>query len=242
MLKTEGFKSIYAGLSAALVRQAVYITSRIGFHRSISNELQARNHGKPISFAMKTFAGMVSGSLAVCIGTPFDVAVVRMQADSMKPLEARRRYKGVFNALFRVVKEEGVMKLYSGLVPNVMRGMAVNVGMLSCFDQAKEFISLNVMHEPLGTSPSVATQIMASLVGSFSASALSLPFDLLKSRLQNDSRYKGFLDAAQKVLIKEGPLAFWTGFSAYYMRTAPMLMIILMSQESISQLYKKLFL
>jgi solute carrier family 25 oxoglutarate transporter 11 len=55
---------------------------------------------------------MGSGAIAVCFGTPFDVALVRMQADSMKPLDQRRGYKNVVDALLRVYREEGFMKLY----------------------------------------------------------------------------------------------------------------------------------
>lgn len=137
MVKNEGVKSIYAGLSAALMRQAVYGTARIGLHRTFSDELVKRNQGKSISFGMKLVSGMASGSIAVCIGTPFDVALVRMQADSMKPVDKRRGYKNVFDAVIRVAREEGFLKLYSGLVPNVMRGMAMNAGMMACYDQVK---------------------------------------------------------------------------------------------------------
>lgn len=59
------------------------------------------------------------------------------QADSMKPVVDRRQYKHVFDALARVFKEEGFSKLYSGLAPNVLRGMSMNVGQLACFDQVK---------------------------------------------------------------------------------------------------------
>lgn len=135
MIKKEGITSIYAGLSAALLRQAIYGTARIGLHRTFSTELIKRNDGKPLPFATKTLSGMCSGAIAVCIGTPMDVALVRMQADSMKPIESRRNYKNVFDALLRVLKEEGFSKLYSGLAPNVLRGMSMNVGMLSCYDQ-----------------------------------------------------------------------------------------------------------
>ena len=70
------FTSIYAGLSASLLRQAVYGTARIGLHRSFSSELQRRNDGKALSFPVKILSGMASGSIAVCLGTPFDVALV----------------------------------------------------------------------------------------------------------------------------------------------------------------------
>lgn len=135
MIKKEGFFSIYSGLSAALMRQAVYGTARIGLFRKISDELVQKNEGKPLSFVKKTLAGMAAGSIAVCVGTPFDVTLVRMQADSMKDPAQRRGYKNVFDALARVAREEGFSKLYSGLLPNIMRGMAMNVGMLACYDQ-----------------------------------------------------------------------------------------------------------
>lgn len=40
--------------------------------------------GKPLPFIQKAAAGLIGGALAVCIGTPFDVTLVRMQADTMK--------------------------------------------------------------------------------------------------------------------------------------------------------------
>jgi solute carrier family 25 (mitochondrial oxoglutarate transporter), member 11 len=139
MVKEEGVTSVYAGLSASLMRQAVYGTARIGLHRTISDYMTEMNKGKSLSFFAKAASGMASGSIAVCIGTPFDVALVRMQADSMKPVESRRNYTHVFNALSRIPKEEGFSKLYSGLIPNIFRGMAMNVGMMSCYDQVKRF-------------------------------------------------------------------------------------------------------
>jgi len=164
-----------------------------------------------------------------------------MQADSMKSLQDRRGYTNVFNALARVAREEGPAKLYSGLAPNVLRGMSINVGMLACYDQAKEMIGQHIMNEDLTKmAPSLQTQLGASMVAGFTASFFSLPFDLLKSRMQDASRYKGIRDAFVQTLAKEGPLAFWTGFGAYYMRTAPHAMIILMTTEPLMRSYRKI--
>ena len=97
MIKTEGITSVYKGVDAAIGRQMVYGTARIGLHRSFSDALVARNNGKPIGFFTKTLSGMASGSIAVCIGTPFDIALVRLQSDSMAPESERRNYKNVFD-------------------------------------------------------------------------------------------------------------------------------------------------
>eukprot|EP01038_Epipyxis_sp_PR26KG_P004501 gene4501-6359_t len=241
MVKTQGITSIYSGLSAALMRQAVYGTARIGLHRSFSDELVRRNNNKPVSFTLKAASGMLSGSIAVCFGTPFDVTLVRMQGDSMKAKADQRGYKNVFDAIYRIAKEEGVKKLYSGLAPNILRGMSMNVGMLACYDQAKEMIGYYIMKEKPNSSPSLVTQLSASGIAGFTASFFSIPFDLLKSRMQDGAKYKGVLDAFVKVYTTEGLFSFWTGFSAYYMRTAPHAMILLMTQEPIKKLYNKMF-
>merc|ERR1712070_1186429 len=109
--------SVYNGLSASLMRQAIYGTARMGLHRTFSDMLVERNGGKPIDFGQKAVSAMFSGALAVCIGTPFDVALVRMQGDSMKPEGQRRGYTNVFNALTRISAEEGTGALFKGLSP-----------------------------------------------------------------------------------------------------------------------------
>lgn len=138
MISKDGVLSIYKGVDAAIGRQMVYGTARIGLHRTFSDKLVELNDGKPISFLQKTLSGMASGSIAVSIGTPFDIALVRLQSDGMAKPEDRRNYKNVFDALIRTTREEGVGALYKGLLPNILRGMSMNVGMLACYDQAKE--------------------------------------------------------------------------------------------------------
>ena len=163
MVKTDGITSIYKGVDAAIGRQLVYGTARIGLHRAISDELKRRNEGKPISFGMKALSGMLSGSIAVCIGTPFDIALVRLQSDSMAPAAERKNYKNVMDALTRTVKDEGPAALYKGLSPNVLRGMSMNVGQLACYDQAKEMVA-KLLNDPMTNGPAFTTQIGASLV------------------------------------------------------------------------------
>ena len=104
MVKNDGIFSIYTGVDAAIGRQMVYGTARIGLHRTFSDALVKHNDGKPINFFVKTLSGMASGSIAVCIGTPFDIALVRLQSDSMAAPEDRRNYKNVFDvsAFFKI--------------------------------------------------------------------------------------------------------------------------------------------
>lgn len=248
MIKNDGPLSIYKGVDAAIGRQMVYGTARIGLHRTFSDALVTWNDGKPINFFIKTLSGMASGSIAVCIGTPFDIALVRLQSDGMAPLKDRRNYKNVFDALIRTTKEEGVGALYKGLFPNVLRGMAMNVGMLACYDQAKEVVG-KLLNDPMTNGPTLPTKMGSSAVAGFTAALFSLPFDLIKSRLMAQKPdpdtgkmpYRGVADCALQIYKKEGPRGFFAGFSAYYGRCAPHAMIILISIESITQAYQNAF-
>ena len=46
IIKTDGFGSLYKGLSAGLLRQATYTTARLGIFNTMSEELKKRNDGK----------------------------------------------------------------------------------------------------------------------------------------------------------------------------------------------------
>lgn len=248
MIRDQGVGSIYKGVDAAIGRQMVYGTARIGLHRTFSDKLVAYNDGKPLNFGVKTLSGMASGAIAVCIGTPFDIALVRLQSDSMAPVKERRNYKNVFDALIRTTREEGVGALYKGLAPNILRGMSMNVGMLACYDQAKEVVA-KALNDPMTNGPTLQTKMGSSCVAGFTAAAFSLPFDLIKSRLMAQKPdvdtgrlpYKGIADCAVKIFQKEGITGFYGGFTAYYGRCAPHAMIILLSIESITEAYRKTF-
>lgn len=250
MIVTDGVSSLYRGVDAAIGRQMVYGTARIGLHSKFSSVLVEKNKGKPISFAQKAASGMLSGAIAVCIGSPFDIALVRLQADGMANPEDRRNYKNVFDALVRTAKEEGFGALYYGVMPNILRGMSMNVGMMSCNDQFQEMFA-SMFNDPGKETKqyNMTTRILASFSAGFTAGLFSMPFDLVKSRLMaqkpdpvtGEMPYKGITDCFIKIMKSDGPIGFYNGFSAYYMRCAPHAMIILLSKDTITNAYRRMF-
>jgi len=248
MVSSEGVLSLYRGVDAAIGRQMVYGTARIGLHTKFSAMLVEKNNGQPISFAQKAASGMASGAIAVSIGSPFDIALVRLQSDGMAKPEDRRNYKNVFDALIRTAREEGFTALYQGVAPNILRGMSMNVGMMSCNDQFQEMYA-GILGDPMTNGPQLQTRILASLSAGFTAALFSMPFDLIKSRLMaqrpdpatGEMPYKGVLDCISKIIRTDGPLGFYNGFSAYYGRCAPHAMIVLLSKDSITKAYRNAF-
>ncbi|PNS15011.1 hypothetical protein CAC42_2240 [Sphaceloma murrayae] len=221
---------LYTGLSAGLLRQAVYTTARLGFFDTFMKSLQARaeQKGEKIGFAERAVSGLAAGGLAAAVGNPADLALIRMQSDGLKPAAQRANYKSVIDALSRISKTEGVGALWSGANPTVVRAMALNFGQLAFFSEAKQQLKEN-------TQWSSRTQTLtASAIAGFFASFFSLPFDFVKTRLQKQTKgpdgklpYKGMMDCFAKVAKDEGPLRFYRGFSTYYVRIAPHAMVTL---------------
>lgn len=214
---------LYTGLSAGLLRQAVYTTARLGFFDTFMKSLtaSAETKGQKVGFKERAGAGLAAGGLAAMVGNPADLALIRMQSDGLKPAAQRANYTSVVDALARISKNEGVTRLWAGCYPTVVRAMALNFGQLAFFSEAKNQLK--------GTSLSSRTQTLtASAIAGFFASFFSLPFDFVKTRLQKQTRapdgslpYKGMFDCFKQVAKDEGLLRFYRGFGTYYVRIAP---------------------
>jgi solute carrier family 25 (mitochondrial oxoglutarate transporter), member 11 len=216
---------LYTGLSAGLLRQAVYTTARLGFFDTFQTALSARaeKNGTTITFLERSAAGLSAGGLAAMVGNPADLALIRMQSDGLKPKDQRANYRSVFDALKRIAGTEGIGALWAGAYPTVIRAMALNFGQLTFFAESKSQLKQRAPN----LSESTRT-FAASAIAGFFASFFSLPFDFVKTRLQKQTRgpdgklpYAGLLDCARKVIRDEGWLRFYRGFSTYYVRIAP---------------------
>jgi solute carrier family 25 (mitochondrial oxoglutarate transporter), member 11 len=215
---------LYTGLSAGLLRQAVYTTARLGFFDTFmgSLTLRAKEQGKAIGFKERATAGLTAGGLAAMIGNPADLALIRMQSDGLKPLAERKNYKSVIDALSSIAKSEGIGALWAGAAPTVVRAMALNFGQLAFFSEAKSQLAQK-------TDWTSQTQTLtASAIAGFFASFFSLPFDFVKTRLQKQSKgpdgklpYTSMADCFTKVARQEGIMRFYRGFGTYYVRIAP---------------------
>ena len=216
---------LYTGISAGLLRQAVYTTARLGFFDTFQNVLTARaeKNERKITFAERGAAGLTAGGLAAMVGNPADLALIRMQSDGLRPKDQRANYRSVFDALTRIARNEGIGALWAGAYPTVVRAMALNFGQLTFFAESKAQLKQRVPD----WSETTRTFGASSIAGGF-ASFFILPCHFIKTRLQKQQKgpdgklpYAGFVDCARKVVRDEGWLRFYRGFGTYYVRIAP---------------------
>lgn len=234
IIRTEGVTGIYAGLSAGLLRQATYTTARMGIYQSLLDSVsQNSNPG----FLTKAGIGIFSGGVAAYIGTPAEVALIRMTADGKLPAAERRGYKNVFNALTRIAKEEGVLTLWKGATPTVMRAMVVNGAQLASYSQAKEsLVATSYFQE------GIFLHFCASMISGLVTTIASMPVDIVKTRVQKASGNTNALNIFLDVIKKEGVLSLWKGFTPYYARLGPHTVLTFIFLEQLNVAYKKMLL
>eukprot|EP00092_Neocalanus_flemingeri_P025582 GFUD01027735.1.p1 GENE.GFUD01027735.1~~GFUD01027735.1.p1 ORF type:complete len:307 (-),score=58.52 GFUD01027735.1:295-1215(-) len=237
IIKNEGISTLYTGLSAGLLRQATYTTTRLGIYTWLFENFSTE--GVPPGFFMKAALGMTAGGAGAFVGTPAEVALIRMTSDGSLPVDKRRNYSSVFNALARIYKEEGLTTLWRGATPTIARAMVVNAAQLASYSQAKQII--------LGTGyiqDGIFCHFVASMISGLITTIASMPVDIAKTRLQSMKytdgvpEYKGAGDVLSKVIKKEGFFALWKGFTPYYFRLGPHTVLTFIFLEQANIAYK----
>jgi len=238
IVKTDGPMALYSGLSAGLTRQVIYTGARLGLYDTFTDMVKTPGQAMPL---YKTAGcALAAGGLAAVVGNPADLALIRMQTDSMLPKEQRAGYRHAGHAMSSILKNEGAVGLLKGAAPTSVRAMGLNLGMLGGNTVAKDFLSSTCGMD----QKSNACVFGASAIAGFFASAFSLPFDFVKTQMQKQKPdaqgnvpFKSSLDCAGKMLAEGGPLRFYAGFPTYYFRIAPHAMITLIAQDQVKKMW-----
>ena len=231
IMKGEGTKAFYAGLGAAVARQMLFASFRIGLFYNVTDYLKQSKKKTTLSLVETAGASLFAGGSAILTVMPFDVVFVRMQAENSLPPAQRRGYTSLFNGLSRIAKEEGVKALWKGSMPAVARAMALNFGMLVPYEVCKSLLA-----PMLGYTNT--NYIISSALAGFGASVCCLPFDNAKVKLQKQTAgpdgkmpYKGLVDCMSKTFRKEGFFGYWSGFWPFYSFLFPQTVVILLLND-----------
>jgi len=231
IIRKDGFISLYKGLDSAIVRQLFYGTTRLGLFYSFLDHFKTQNNGGDPTIVQKSISSFFAGGIAAMVANPADLILVRMQADGTLPPEQRRNYKNVFDGFGKIIKDEGVLRLWRGAFPSVQRACIINLALLAPFEEFKQRLRNVISNVQTRT---IVSSLLASLIGSVA----SLPLDNAKTKLQKmkpDANgqlpYKGIADCMGKTIKNEGVSKLWVGLPTYYVRIGPHVIITLVLND-----------
>ncbi|XP_031264744.1 mitochondrial uncoupling protein 5-like [Pistacia vera] len=240
IVQSEGVAALFSGVSATVLRQTLYSTTRMGLYDVFKQKWTDKDTNN-MPLTRKIAAGLIAGGIGAAVGNPADVAMVRMQADGRLPPAQRRNYTSVIDAITRMSKKEGVTSLWRGSSLTVNRAMIGTASQLASYDQIKEMIlEKGVMSDGLGT------HVTASFAAGFVAAVASNPIDVIKTRVMNmkveagmKPAYSGAIDCALKTVRAEGPMALYKGFIPTISRQGPFTVVLFVTLEQVRKLLKE---
>lgn len=234
----EGPLGLYKGIGAGLLRQATYTTTRMGVN-SYLNDAYKQKFGRGPTVISSIMIGALAGACGAFVGNPAEVALIRMASDGRLPLNERRNYRNVVNALTRMTTEEGVTTLWRGSLPTVGRAVVVNMSQLASYSQFKMYFQ----NGPLQMQEGIKLHFCASMLSGLLTTITSMPLDIAKTRIQNQKyvdgkpQYRSTLDVLGRVARHEGVLALWKGFTPYYCRLGPHTVFTFIFLEQLNRAY-----
>ncbi|KAL7163844.1 hypothetical protein ACSBR2_039877 [Camellia fascicularis] len=237
ILRREGLVGLYKGLSPAIVRHVFYTPIRIVCYEHLRNTFVVSTDPS-LSLSTKALIGGFSGVIAQVVASPADLVKVRMQADGRMVSQGfQPRYSGPFDAFNKILRTEGFGGLWKGVFPNVQRAFLVNMGELASYDHAKHFIIQNQL-----AGDNIYAHTLASVMSGLSATTLSCPADVVKTRMMNQTaseegkdKYRNSYDCLVKTVRVEGLRALWKGFFPTWARLGPWQFVFWVSYEKFRQ-------
>ncbi|PPQ64738.1 hypothetical protein CVT26_002682 [Gymnopilus dilepis] len=229
-ISKSGFRSLYAGLSASLMRQMSYSLVRLGAYEKMKASLSQSGKNSTSSLLL---AACLAGGMGGVAGNPADIVLVRMTSDLVRPPEKRYNYSNALSGLVSLVKEEGIRGLTRGLGTNTFRAVLMNASQVGSYDFFKATLLDNRV-------PVVNFQfqdnVLLHLVSSCMAAVCS-PADVIRSRLMAASSGPGFAHVLSRALREEGIRFFFKGWTPSFVRLGPNTVLMFVFYEQLKKLW-----
>lgn len=227
-LRSHGVSGMYAGCTALVIGNSVKAGVRFVSYERFKQAL-ADKDGKvsaPRSIVAGLGAGMMEAIFAV---TPSETIKTKLIGDAKRP---QPRYHGLLHGTASIVREEGLLGIYRGLFPVMMRQGANSAIRFTTYTTLKQSVqSRTRAGQTLPGSVTFAIGAIAGLVTVYT----TMPLDVIKTRMQSlqaRAQYRNSFHCAYRIFTEEGILRFWTG-------TTPRLARLVMSGGIVFTIYEK---
>lgn len=206
----QGMASLWRGNLANVIRY--FPTQALNFaFKDKYKKLFVRHNPKTDFwkfFAGNLASGGAAGATSLLFVYPLDFARTRLAADVGSG--KARQFTGLSNCITTVYKQSGLKGLYGGFGVSVGGIIVYRAAFFGGFDTAKGIFLKDPKNPPI-----ILSWVIAQCVTT-AAGIISYPFDTVRRRImmqagRKEKLYTGTLDCWKKILVNEGPRAFFKG-------------------------------
>jgi len=245
--EADGISALQRGLVPAIWYQVFMNGPRLGVYQILDNAGVSRNSDGEVVFLRRVAMGAFSGALGAFVGSPFYLVKTRLQSRATASVAVgyQHNHTTAMSALIDVYKTGGIAGLWAGVNAAVPRVMVGSAAQLSTFSTSKKYIDSSAVF-PYDNH--ILANFVAASISGVAVVATMTPFDVVSTRLYNQPNsnsleqryYKGFWDCVMKIAKKEGLLAFYKGWTASLLRSAPHTVLSLIFWDELRKKYIRL--
>ncbi|KAG9404500.1 Hydrogenosomal carrier protein [Aphanomyces cochlioides] len=148
LVKAEGVRGLYCGLTPGVVGSIPFEGTQFACFEGV--KAYAMKHRWPawrwdpqkeaLDSIDYLVIGSMAGATAQIVSYPFDTIKKRLQAQILSRGRCLKKYKGMTDCAVRIIKEEGVLALYRGSLPNLLRVAPFTAIMFTTYEFAKHLL------------------------------------------------------------------------------------------------------
>lgn len=171
----------------------------------------------------------MTGTIGISIANPTDVVKVKLQSQARSADPSQIKYKGTIDCYSKIYAEGGLPGFWVGIIPNILRNSIINAAEIASYDQYKQMFM-----QYTSIKDKMPLHFICAFMAGFTATCFGSPFDVIKTRMMSGSgNYTGVIDCVTKTVKQEGPMAFYNGFTANFMRIGTWNIVMFVTLEQI---------
>lgn len=185
----------------------------------------------------KLIAGGGAGAISRTLTAPLERVKVVLQVQAVSKVPEALKYKGIWDCLTRIGREQGVLAYWRGNGVNVLRIIPNSAIKFTTFDTYKKLAFPEGEAEYKGREKFLRKMFCGALSG-VSTIIPVYPLDLARTRLSADtsSRYNGMVHLMQSTIEKEGIAGMYKGLGISLCGIMPYLAISLSTYDTLKDM------
>lgn len=119
IIRTEGIRALYHGISLTVMRQGINQAANFTAYMKLKSSLQKLNNGSELCSWQITTIGFISGSIGPLLNAPIDSMKTRLQESAR--VQMNNQVIGPSRLVRQIWKAEGLLTFWRGTLPRVIR-------------------------------------------------------------------------------------------------------------------------
>ena len=198
IIRTEGFSKLYRGIVAPILVEAPKRATKFAANEQYSKLYMSLTGEKKMTQRLSIATGVSAGITEAFVVVSFELVKIRMQDRSNAG-----KYLNTIDCIKKILKQEGPLAFFKGLESTIWRHAAWNGGYFGVIHGVKSMLPASKS----GREQSINNFIAGSIGGTF-GTMLNTPFDVVKTRIQNQSgnvlKYNWTLPSVLTIAKEEG--------------------------------------